>query len=258
MMEKIKNGDYILLYFDNRRKWLINVDKNKKFHTHKGIVDLERIIGLSYGEFVESSLGYRFWILVPSICNFLSAFERPTQIIYPKDAGLIILKLGIASGKRIIEAGTGSGSLTAIMAQLVKPNGHLYTYDINSRFLNFAKRNVRKTNAIDFVTFENLDAKEGFKESDVDAIMIDLADPWNIIPGAYNSLKGGSPLGSFSPTINQVEKTVLALRSNCFINTESIECLVREMHIEKGKSRPTSRMIAHTGYLTFANKIISD
>jgi len=254
-LEKIDKGAQILLYFDNRRKWLVSVIEDKQFHTHKGILDLEKIIGLGYGESIESSLGYKFWILKPNSCDILSAFNRPTQIIYPKDAGLIILKLGITSGKKIIEAGTGSGSLTSIMAQIVKPNGLIYTYDINKKFLSIAKKNVKKANAINYVKFVNEDAREGFKQSNVDAVMLDLADPWNVVPCAYNSLKGGNPLASFSPTINQVEKTVSALKENGFINIESIECFMREMHIEKGRSRPMSRMIAHTGYITFANKI---
>ena len=254
-MEKIKKGTQILLYFDNRRKWLVSVRDDKQFHTHKGIVDLEKTIGLPYGESIESSLGYKFWILKPNSCDILSALRRPTQIIYPKDAGLIILKLGISSGKKIIEAGTGSGSLTSIMAQIVKPNGHVYTYDINKKFLDIAKRNVKKGNVTDFVKFVNKDAREGFKQLNVDAVILDLADPWNVVPCAYDSLKGGNPLGSFSPTINQVEKTVSTLRENGFVNIETIECFMREMHIEEGRSRPISRMIAHTGYLTFANKI---
>jgi tRNA (adenine57-N1/adenine58-N1)-methyltransferase len=141
------------------------------------------------------------------------------------------------------------------MAQIVKPNGHIYTYDINKKFLSAAKKNVKKANANDVVKFINKDAREGFKQLNVDAVMLDLADPWNVVPYAYNSLKGGNPLASFSPTINQVEKTVSALKENGFINIESIECFMREMHIEEGRSRPISRMIAHTGYLTFANKI---
>jgi len=254
-LEKIEEGDYILLYYDSRRKWIIKASANEKFHTHKGIIDLKDIIGLSYGDGINSTLGYGFWILKPIFCDFLSIFKRPTQIIYPKDAGLIILRLGIVPGKKIIEAGTGSGSLTALIAQLVKPNGHVYTYDINKKFLKTAKKNLRRVDAFDYVTFVNSDARKGFDESDADGVMIDLADPWNVVTHAYDSLKSGCSIASFSPTINQVEKMVVSLKENGFINIETIECFLREMHIEEGKSRPISRMISHTGYLTFARKI---
>ncbi len=255
ILEKIEEGDLILLYYDSRRKWIIKAVANEKFHTHKGIIDLKDIVGLSYGDCIKSTLGYEFWILKPNFCDLLSIFKRPTQIIYPKDAGLIVLKLGIVPGKKIIEAGTGSGSLTALIAQIVKPNGHVYTYDINKKFLETAKKNLRRVDAYDYVTFVNSDARKGFDESDVDGVIIDLADPWNVVTHAYDSLKSGYPIGSFSPTINQVEKMAVSLKENGFINIETIECFLREMHIEEGKSRPISRMIAHTGYLTFARKI---
>lgn len=254
-MEKIKEGDYVLLYCDSKRKWVIQVSSNERFHTHKGIIDLKDVVGQSYGDCIDSTLKNKFWIIKPNFCDFISVFKRPTQIIYPKDAGLIILKLGITPGKKIIEAGTGSGSLTAIMAQMVKPDGHVFTYDMSNKFLEAAKRNISKINASDYVTFINSDARKGFGKSDCDAVVLDLADPWNVVPHAYNSLKGGCTMASFSPTINQVEKTTISLRENGFISVESCECFLREMHIEEGKSRPISRMIGHTGYLTFARKI---
>jgi tRNA (adenine57-N1/adenine58-N1)-methyltransferase len=255
-LDKIKEGDYVLLYFDNRREWLLKASKEKEFHTHKGMVPIREVIGKSYGERIQSALGYDFWLLKPNSCDFLSIFKRLTQIIYPKDAGLIILKLGISPGRKVIETGTGSGALTALMANLVKPEGHIYTYDMNERFLNSAKKNIRKLKVDNYVTFKNLDAREGFDEKDVDAIVIDVADPWRVVPHAYESLKGGCSIASFSPTINQVEKTVTALNENGFISMESIEILLREIHVEEGKTRPLSRMISHTGYLTFARKIL--
>ena len=256
-MERIKEGDYVLLYFDNRRKWIIRAIIDKEFHTHKGLISFRDILGLSYGERIKSSLGYDFWLLQPNLCDYFSIFKRLTQIIYPKDAGLIILKLGICPGKKIIEAGTGSGALTALMANLVRPDGHVYTYEMNRKFLTLAKRNIRKANVFDFVTFKNSDARKGFEESNMDAIVIDVADPWKLIQDAHESLKGGCSLASFSPTINQVEKTVIALKENGFLNIESLECFLREMRVEEGKTRPFGRMIAHTGYLTFASKILS-
>jgi len=254
-LEKIKEGDYVLLYFDNRRKWLVKANKEKEFHTHKGMVPIRDIIDKSYGERIQSALGYDFWLLKPNSCDFLSIFRRMTQIIYPKDAGLIIVKLGMCPGKKVTEVGTDSGGRTTLMANLVKPDGHIYTYDMNEMFLNSAKKDIRKLKVDNYVTFKNLDAREGFDKKDVDAIVIDVADPWRVVPHAYESLKGGCSIASFSPTINQVEKTVTALKENDFIDMESIEILLRGIHVEEGKTRPLSRMISHTGYITFARKI---
>jgi len=104
------------------------------------------------------------------------------------------------------------------------------------------------------VTLEQRDAKEGFLQREVDAALIDLGEPWAVIPHAWEALRGGSPIGSFSPTMNQVERTVVSMRGR-FANIQSLECLLREIRAEEGKTRPATVMTGHTGYLTFANKI---
>lgn len=255
--ELIHEGDYALLYFDEKRKWLIKVVNGGMFHTHKGIIKLGELINRRFGEKVESSLKVHFWVLKPTLYDFIMYAERPTQIIYPKDIGLILIKLNVSSGKKIIEAGTGSGALTLALANAVKPSGIVYTYEVEDRFIESAKRNLRRAGLLDYVIIRRKDVKEGFLERNVDAIVMDISEPWEVIPKAYEALKNGCPLASFSPTINQVEKTVETLRKNGFIDLSTVECLVREIRVETGKTRPFTRMIGHTGYLTFARKIIN-
>jgi len=250
----ISEGDYVLLYFDERRKWLVKVTCDREFHTHKGVVKLPEIIGKTYGTHVKSSLNYSFWALKPTTYDFIMAVERPTQIIYPKDVGIILLKLGLRPGSVVLEAGTGSGALTLAMANTVGPEGHVYSYELRPEFGKIASRNLKKAGVLEYVTLKTADAKQGFDERNVDAVVIDLADPWKIVSKAYRSLKGGAPFASFSPTFNQIEKTVGALRRVGFLDVETVECLLREIRVEKGKTRPVTFMVGHTGYITFAKK----
>jgi tRNA (adenine57-N1/adenine58-N1)-methyltransferase len=254
--ETVKENDYVLLYFDERRKWLTKVLEGREFHTHKGIVKVDALIGKSYGDKVVSSLDFDFWILRPTTYDYVMRVERPTQIMYPKDIGIILLKLGICSGKTVVEAGTGSAAMTIAIATAVKPEGHLYTYEIRPEFAETAERNLRRAGVIDYATIRNLDASAGFQEKNVDAVTIDIGEPWKVLSHAYDCLKGGCPLASFSPTVNQVERTVTALKQVGFIDVDTIECLVRAMRVEEGKTRPATTMISHTGYVTFGRKIL--
>jgi len=174
--------------------------------------------------------------------------------MYPKDIGLVLLRLGISSGKIVVEAGTGSGAMTLAMANAVKPDGRVYSYEIRSVFLESARKSLKRAGLAEYVTLKQLDAKAGFEEREVDAILIDLGEPWAVVPHAWDALKGGAPVGSFSPTMNQVERTVASLRGR-FANIQSYECLLREIRAEEGRTRPATIMVGHTGYLTFANKI---
>jgi tRNA (adenine57-N1/adenine58-N1)-methyltransferase len=252
--DRIREGDDVLLFWDPRRQWLLNIEKDRQFHTHKGIVKLGDVVGKRYGDSIRSSLGLTFLILRPTTYDFLSHVARPTQVMYPKDIGLVLLKLGLCSGKTVIEAGTGSGAMTIAMANAVKPNGHVYSYEIRSSFLESARRTLRRASLGEYVTLKQQDAKEGFKEREVDAALIDLGEPWAVIPHVWDALRGGAPMSSFSPTVNQVERTVTSLRGR-FANIQSYECFLREIRAEEGKTRPATVMVAHTGYLTFASKV---
>ncbi len=236
------------------KKWLIKTGL-RQFHTHKGVIDLANIIGKDFGEKVKSSLNYDFTILKPTILDHLNHLFRITQIIYPKDIGLIIQYLDICPGKIVLEIGTGSGALAISIANLLRPDGHLYTYEAKKKFAEIAKKNFKKVKLEDYITLRNYDAKKGIEEKAVDAVTIDVGDPWEIIPIVSESLKPGFPLCSFSPTINQVEKTVSALQSLSYADISTLECFVRNMKVDVGKTRPATTMICHTGYLTFARKV---
>lgn len=254
--QKINEGDYVLLYLNQRKTYLVKVEAGKSFHTHKGFIKFDDLIGKEYGSTVLSSLNIEFKALKPLLRDYIMKSVRKTQITYPKDIALITMFSGIGSGSYVVEAGTGTGALTTALAHYVKPNGKVYSYEIRAEFLKTAEKNLKRAGLIDFVELKNKDVTFGIDETDVDAVILDLATPWLVVPHAHNALKPCGTIVSFSPTIDQVVKTVEALKENDFVDIETVECLMREMQIERGKTRPQTLMTGHTGYVTSARKTI--
>ena len=246
----------VLLHFDPRRQWLLRVEKGRQFHTHKGFISLADIVGLPFGSEIKSSLGFTFWVLRPTTHDLIMHSARLTQIMYPKDIGLMILKLALCSGSKVLEIGTGSGAMTLAAATAVKPTGHVHTYEARREFAEIAERNLRRASISEFVTIHEVNAIGGIEGSDFDAAIIDVGDPWPLIPLVHKALAGGSPVVSFSPTVNQVEKTTEAFGHGGFVNVQTMECFIREIRVDTGKTRPATIMVGHTGYMTFAQKAV--
>jgi len=258
--EIIKENDLIFLILDEKRRWLIQVKSGGSFHTHKGIIEFNDIIGKNFGSIVFSrpfeTQGYKFYVLKPLPSDYIIHMARKTQIIYPEDAGMILLYSGIGPGSVVIEAGCGSGALTCILGNFVRPNGHIYSYDINEKSLKRTKLNVTKAKLDDVITIQSGDIlKDAFDQKNVDAIVLDMATPWNAVEKVKNYLKFSGTLVSFSPTIEQVKKTVLAMKINDFIEINTYELIKRKIQVKENATRPEVRMIGHTGYLTFGKKI---
>lgn len=256
MAEVIVEGGLVLLYFDIRRQWLLRVEKGKEFHTHKGFIRIDEIIGLPLGSEVKSSMGEKFWLLKPTTHDFIMHSVRRTQIMYPKDIGLIVLKLSLSSGLKVLEVGAGSGAMTVAAATAIKPTGHIHTYEVRGEFADIAERNLKRASVRDYVTVHRADASAGIDEDGFDAAIIDVGDPWPLIPLVHKALVGGAPLVSFSPTMNQVERTTETLGRVGFVNIHTLECLIREIRADTGKTRPATMMVGHTGYMTFAQKVL--
>jgi len=235
---------------------MIKMQAGQTFHTHKGYLKLDELIGKEYGEPIKSSLGIYFTTLKPSLTDYIMKSSRNTQIIYPKDAALIVMFSGIGPGSRVVESGTGTGSLTPALAHYVGSTGKVYTYELRSEFQKNAAKNLERSKLIDHVEMKNGDVTLGIEERDVDAVILDLATPWLVVPHAYAALRPSGVLVSFSPTIDQVVRTTEALRENDFVFIETIECMMRAMQVERGKTRPQTLMTGHTGYITHARKIL--
>jgi tRNA (adenine57-N1/adenine58-N1)-methyltransferase len=254
-MTLIKEGDEIYLVLDARRNYKVLVEQEKKFHTHKGFIELGLLIGQPYGITVTSSLGVSFYVLKPLIRDRVLKTDRHTQVLYPKDISYILFQLGIGPGSTVVEAGTGSGALTMALANAVRPDGKIYSYDISEKHQNTAAKNILRSGLMPYVDLGIIDITEGIPKEDVDAVILDMATPWQVIQHAWKALAGSGVFLSFSPTIEQVMKTTEALNNHPFIEIETVELMLREITVAPNKTRPKTQMIGHSGYLTSARKV---
>jgi tRNA (adenine57-N1/adenine58-N1)-methyltransferase len=181
--------------------------------------------------------------------------RRHTQIIYPKEAGYLLLKMNLYSGQRVIEAGSGSGALTLAMARAVMPNGRVYSYESRPEMQRNAIRNLQRVGLTDYVDFRIRDIAEGFEESGVDALFLDVRTPWDYLAQARQALKGGGFFGALVPTTNQVSDLVAGLERHNFGNIEVEEMLLRAYKPVPERLRPADTMVGHTGYLLFARNV---
>ncbi len=259
--ELIQDNDLVYLILDERRRWLLQVEKGKEFHSDRGIIKFDDIIGETFGTVVFShphdTQGYKFYVLKPLLADYVIYMGRKTQIIYPEDAGLIIMYSGIKPGSKVIEAGCGSGALSCILGTFVQPTGHVYSYDIREKSLRTAERNVKRANLQEIVSIKNGDIlMDELAHENVDSVILDMPQPWEAISKVKNYLKLSGTLVSFSPTIEQVKKTTFALQNNDFTEIYSYELIKRALQVKENATRPQVRMIGHTGYITVGRKIL--
>jgi len=253
-IEKITEGDLVLVYLSKDKTWLTKVTSGNLLHTHVGILDIGSLLGKKFGSKLESTLGADVWALKPINQDLILKAERKTQIVYPKDMGLIALKTGLCPGSRVVEAGAGSGAMTMFLANMVRPDGHVFSYEIRPEFLSIVKRNLDKAGLSEYVTLKNLDATEGLDVNSADIAIIDVGDPWTLVGPMNDALAGGGRVAVLTPTVNQLEKLVGELVRNNFKLIESIEVMVRGIEARPNKTRPEMRMIGHTAYITTARK----
>lgn len=250
-------GDLALVVSRDRKSFIVRLSTGARLSTHRGVLLHDDLIGVPWGARVSSHLGHPFLLLRPSTDDLMRHLERTTQIVYPKDAGYIMLKMCIVPGSRVVEAGTGSGSLALLFAQAVSPTGRVYSYEIRPDVQQLARKNLERLGLSAFVELKLRDIAEGFDEWDVDALFLDLPNPWDYLAQARTALIGGGFFGSILPTTNQVSHLVDALERAGFGLIEVEEILLRQYKAVAERLRPMDRMVAHTGYLIFARALVS-
>jgi len=255
-MDKIKQNSSVLFYFNHSKKWLVKISKKESLHTHIGVIRHSDAIGKEYGTRVMTNKDKYVYLLKPTIYDYIMKIQHGTQIVYPKDIGYIIARAGISSGQKILEIGTGSGSLTSFVASVVKPRGHVYTFDVDENFMKIAAKNIKKAGVSKYVTQEKMDLKTAKKLpfDDADVALIDLGDPWVVLPQVRKMIKGSGAIFAICPTMNQLEKLTMALVENEFTDIESTEHILRTIEAREGKTRHSFQGIGHTTYLCYARK----
>ncbi|NPA93007.1 MAG: tRNA (adenine-N1)-methyltransferase [Chloroflexi bacterium] len=248
-------GDLAQLLSTSHRFFLVRLTPGKALHTHKGVIQHDDLIGLPWGTQVYSHLGESFYLLRPSLADLLKETRRNTQIMFPKDIGFILVSMSIGPGQTVLEAGTGSGAFTTALAFAVGPQGRVISYERRPEMQRLAQKNLRRVGLDDRVTFKLRDIAQGFDETDVDALFLDVPNPEDYIAQARAALKPGGFFGSLVPTTNQVSRLVAALQDHHFAFIEVCETLLRYYKPVPERLRPTDRMVAHTGYLIFARPV---
>ena len=255
MSEIVEKGKRIVLIDETYRKYIISTDDKTDKYKGIGVIDPKIFIGKRYGEQIEIG-NKKFWILEPSLQDKLQGLKRKAQIILPRDAAHILINCSIESGKIVFEAGIGSGSLTIALATAVAPNGKVISCDNREDFINHAIKNLTNSDLYKYVEIKNKDVTQGIEEKDLDAVILDIPNPWEVVIHAWNSLKPGGYLCTYSPLISQVEQTVKEIKKCNFIELKTFENIQREMVISEYGTRPSFDMLGHTGYLTFARKVL--
>jgi tRNA (adenine57-N1/adenine58-N1)-methyltransferase len=255
---RAEENDLALLVGRDRKSFILRLESGAELHTHRGVVRHASMIGAVWGSRVATHLGHPFLLLRPSTDDVIRGLKRRTQIIYPKDAGYILMRMSITTGSRVVEAGTGSGGLTIVLAQAVGPKGRVYSYEVRPEMQELARENLEGLGLGRNVEFKERDIAEGFDERDVDALFLDLPAPWDYLEQAHQALTGGGFLGSILPTTNQVTRLLSALDESGFGMMEVEELLLRQYKAVPARLRPMDRMVAHTGYLVFARAVSED
>lgn len=221
---------------------------------HLGVVDVARLTE-SLGRKV--SIGSRSLLVLPaSRRDRMEALARGPQTIGPKDAASLVFAADISPGNLVVEAGAGSGWLTVALAAAVGSEGRVVAYERRSDFAALAQGNVQRAGMTDRVEVRVADITQRIQERDVDAVVLDLPEPWTVVSAAWDALRIGGSFASFSPTVEQVRRTSESLDRHPFVELRTVEVIERELEVRETGTRPSHAPIGHTGYLTTARKCL--
>jgi len=251
-------GDRVQLTDSKGKIYSITITPGKEWHTHKGWIIHDDLIGLPEGSVVSTSAGLKFTAFIPLLTDYVLSMPRGATIVYPKDAAMIIGFADIFPGARVLEAGVGSGALTLSLLRAVGANGHVHSVERREEFAENAKSNIESyfggppaNWSLDIGSVQEKEFSEDF-----DRVILDMLAPWECVELAAKVLRPGGVYMAYVATTTQLSATAEALKSDGhFTEPESFESMVRGWHHEGLAVRPQQRMIGHTGFLIFARRM---
>lgn len=246
-------GERILLLDSKRRRYLVTLAEAGEFHSHAGFVPHHDIVGQAEGVTVRSTRGAEYTVLRPTLEDFVLEMPRGAQVIYPKDLAPICMLADIGPGMKVFETGVGSGALSMTM---LRYGAHIVGYEIREDFANRAQANVSSflgPDARERYDVHIADSYEGIDPAHgpFDRVVLDLPEPWQVVPRAEPVLRAGGILLAYTPSITQAARTREELKGR-WIDARTVEVLHRGWHIDGQAVRPDHRMVAHTAFLTVA------
>lgn len=256
-MTVFSDGDRVHLVDRKGRQYALTLKAGDIFQFSGETIAHDELIGKPDGSLVTLSRGRPMLALRPTLSEYVLKMPRGAQVLYPKDLGVILQWADVYPGARVFEAGTGSGALTMALLRAVGDRGHVISYEAREDFARTAMKNIeRYLGPAHNFTLRQRNAYEGIEETDVDRVVLDLPEPWQVVPHAAGALRSGGVYLSYVPTIPQVMQTVEALhRAQVFSMIQTFETLLRTWNVEGRSVRPDLRMVAHSGFLTVARKV---
>lgn len=250
-------GEKVLLVDGKGRRYLITLAAGGAFHSHHGIVQHDAIIGQPEGTTVTSAGGQKFLVWMPTLEEFVLKMPRGAQVVYPKDLASIVLRGDVYPGAFVVEAGAGSGALTLALLRAVGPEGRVITYELREDFARLALANVEAfMGKAPNLEIRIGDIYESILDRGVDRLVLDVPEPWRVLPNAEISLREGGLMACYLPTVLQVHALAEAIsRTPGWTPASTTETLVRGWHTDGQSVRPDHRMVAHTGFITTTRKL---
>lgn len=246
-------GERVLLVDAKDRRYLVTLAPGATFHTHAGSVLHDQVIGADEGAVVTGTTGRRYLVVRPTLADVVLKMPRGAQVIYPKDLGAILLAADVGPRQRVLEAGVGSGALS--MA-LLRAGASVVGYELRDDFAARARANVAAFVGPDAdYRVESRDVTEGIDEVGLDRVLLDMPEPWRVLGHAAVALRPGGIILCYLPTINQTAELRRGLDQGPFGLAVTTEVLHRTWHVEARSVRPDHRMVAHTGFLTWARRM---
>ncbi|MBI4673708.1 MAG: tRNA (adenine-N1)-methyltransferase [Chloroflexi bacterium] len=255
-MNRPQYGDLVLLLDPEGKRIVTRLTPNQRVDSHLGFIQHDALLEYEFGARVPTQLGESFILLRPSTVDLVMNVSRATQIVYPKDIGYLLMEMNIHPGKRVLEAGTGSGAMTLALAQMVQPTGKVFTYEERAEHQENARKNIARAQLTPYVEFRVRDIRAGFDERNADALFLDVREPWLYLAQAHAALRPGGFFGSLVPTTNQVSEMLGEMeRMSNWVEIKVSELLHRKYKINADRLRPDDRMIAHTGFILTARPV---
>ena len=244
-------GSLVIVVTPKGKRRLMRVEVGQDWHSTDGVLSMTDVAAADYGGEVRTSLGLPLRLYEPGLYDLVKGVKRQTQIIYPKDIAHICLRLGAGPGRRILEAGSGSGALTLALSWFCGPSGEVHSCEAREEFHKLARRNLSWAGLGDNVTLHHRDIAEGFPLQDADALFLDVRTPWEYLRHVPQALRPGAQIGFLLPTVDQVSALLRGLEHGPYDDVEVCELLLRRWKPLADRLRPDDRMIAHTGFLVF-------